>query len=221
MPLRTVAALTVALALAAPAAPALADGFTLDLAAPSPVAVGHPLVLQATGTIPPDDVGFPYWFSLDAIPTSLTTTCPPDRWEGEQFGNANGSVIVLTQKEQPDLSGHFTIPVAVTPSAPGSVLLCGYTDDGSEGTMAGASLVMDIVPASSGGGRGSGSHKPSPPSYAAQGVRSCRALLTGRDARSCIRGIVRRANARCRRRPSRHARAHCRRAVRRAARRAS
>ena len=77
---------------------------------------------------------------------------------------------------------------------------------GADTTLAGASLMLHIKRAPSG-----------PPAYAAQGVRSCRALFTGARARSCVRKIVRRANARCRRLPSRQARANCLRAVRRVA----
>jgi hypothetical protein len=201
-------ALAVALSLGAPA-PALAAGFSLDLAPQSEAVVGRPLIIQATGTIPPAEVSFPYFFSLDAIPTSVTTTCPPDRWEGAQFADANGgSLVVFTQAEHANTAGDFTIPVAVTPSAPGSVLLCGYTDDGADATLAAASLMLHIKRAPSG-----------PPAYAAQGVRSCRALFTGARERSCIRKIVRRADARCRRLQSRHARTRCLRAVRRVTRR--
>jgi hypothetical protein len=203
-----VGALAVALTLAAPA-PALAAGFTLDLTPQSQAVVGRPLIIQASGSMPPADVGFPYFFSLDAIPTTVATTCPPDRWEGAQFANANGgSLVVFTQAENPNVAGDFTIPVAVTPSAPGSVLLCGYTDDGADATLAAASLMLHIKRAPSG-----------PPAYAAQGVRSCRALFTGSRERSCIRRIVRRANARCRRLPSRRAERSCLRAVRRVSRR--
>jgi hypothetical protein len=137
-----------AVALAAP--PAFAGGFTLDLAPQGDAVVGRPLLIQATGTVPPASVSFPYWFSLDAIPTRVTTTCPPDRWEGAQFANANGgSIVVFTQSEHPGLTGRFTIPVAVTPTAAGSVLLCGYTDDGADTTLAGASLMLHIEPAPS------------------------------------------------------------------------
>src|SRR3954452_15030351 len=114
------------LALAASAAPALADGFALKLTAPSTPVVGSPMVLQATGAMPPGDIEFPYYFSLDAIPTAVTATCPPDRWEGVQFAEANGgSVVVLTQSLKPDAAGNFAVPVAVTPTAPGSLVLCG------------------------------------------------------------------------------------------------
>ena len=207
-----------ALCLAAPAAPALADGFSLKLAPNAPAVVGQPLIIQATGTIPQRDIGFPYYFSLDALPTRLTTTCPPDRWEGVQFAQANGgSVVVLTQAIRPDASGRFTVPVAVTPTAPGTVLMCGYTDDGAALTLTGARLMLNIRPASAAHG---GTRQPSPPAYTRQGVRACRALLAGRDARSCIRDIVRKANVACRRLHSRHGRAQCLRDVRRIAKRA-
>jgi hypothetical protein len=199
------AALT-ALALGLPAAPALADGFTLNLAAQSEAVVGRPMIVRATGTIPPASVWAPYWFSLDAIPTTFTTTCPADRWEGAQFANGSGgSIVVLSQSERPDVAGNFTIPVAVTPSAPGSVLLCGYTDDGEATTLAAASLILNIKPA------------PSPAADAAQSVRSCRSRFAGSRERSCIRAVLRKANARCRRLSSSQDRARCLRAVRRAA----
>ena len=219
-PMRIAALLVavVGLALVVSVSSASAAGFTLDLKPRAEAVVGKPLIIDATGTIPPESVQFPYWFSLDAIPTAVTTTCPADRWEGAQFANATGgAIIVLTQAERPNAAGNFTIPVAVTPSAPGTVLLCGYTDDGAALTLAGASLLLNIKPAPS-SPTGGDSRPPSPASYAVQGVRSCRALLSGSDAKSCIRRIVRRANSRCRRLPSRHARMSCLRAVRRAAR---
>jgi hypothetical protein len=205
------------IALAASATPALAGIFTLNLTPRSEAVVGKPLIIDATGSAPPEENWLPYWFSLDAIPTAVTTTCPPDRWEGAQFASAaGGSIVVLTQSETRDAAGNFTIPVAVTPIAPGSLLFCAYTDDGGAITLAGASLILDIKPAahSSAGGE---TRPMSPPAYAAQGVRSCRALLAGPAARSCIRAIVRKANARCRRLHPRSARSRCLRAVGRAA----
>jgi hypothetical protein len=235
-PLRLAAALA-AIGLAAPAAPALADGFTLDLAQQSDAVVGRPLIIQATGTMPPHDIVFPYWFSLDAIPPAATATCPSDHLVGMQFATATGGAIVtLDQPERPDAGGSFAIPVAVTPSSPGSVLLCGYTDDGSGGTLAAASLTLNIAPApASGGGAAAqaapaspvaaakpaapanGGRMPTPQGYARQGAISCRALMTGANARSCVRAIVRKANARCRRLHSGHGLTRCLRAVRREA----
>jgi len=210
------AVVTGALAFTAPAAPALAQSaFTLNLAPQSPAVVGKPMIINARGTIPPPgDIPIPYWFSLSAIPTSVTSTCPPDRWEGVQFAlGAGGSVVVLSQREVPDAGGSFSVPVAVTPSGAGSVLLCGYTDDALTNTLARASLVLDIAPAAR-----APSGRPSPPVEAGQGIRSCLALLAPSEARGCIRHAVKRANARCRRLRPRRTRTRCLRAVRRVAR---
>jgi hypothetical protein len=200
------------LALAAGAAPALADGFTLKLTAPAAPVVGKPMVLQATGTMPPEDVEFPYYFSLDAIPTAVTTTCPPDRWEGVQFAQANGgTVVVLSQMLRPDASGNFSVPVAVTPTAPGSLVLCGYVDDGSLGTMAAASLPFDIQTAAP-------PRRVTPAVQVVRDIRSCRALLSGKAGRRCVHRAVKRANGRCRGLKSHRREGRCLRSVRRAAR---
>lgn len=198
------------LALAVTAGPALASGFTLKLSAPRAI-VGKPFILTATGTIPVDQIQYPYWFSLDAIPTSLTTTCPPDRWQAGQIANsAGGAIIVLSTPEAPDASGRFTIPVGIRPTAPGTVLLCGYTDDGATGTMTGASLLLHIDASTS---------RPSPPVQLAQGIRSCHALLGGAGERRCVRQAVRRAKAGCRHYRSHRKSARCLRNVRRVVRR--
>ena len=233
-PARLGAALA-ALAFAAPAAPALADGWSLGLTPQSSPTVGQPLIIQATGTMPPENVGFPYWFSLDAISTAVTTTCPADAFVGMQFATGTGGAIVtLAQPETPDSAGHFTVPVAVTPSAPGTLLLCGYTDNGSGGTLAGASLTLNIAPAPAQPAPVSPApaapapppgappahprgRMPSPPEYTRQGAIGCRALMTGADARSCVRSIVRKANARCRKLHSGRGLTRCLRAVRREA----
>jgi subtilisin family serine protease len=138
---RIVAAAAGLIALAVLVSAASAAGFTLRLTASSTPVVGTPMLLHATGTVSPQDLEFPYWFSLDAIPASVTSTCPPDAFEGSQIAvGSGGSIIVMTQREIPDADGNFSIPVAVTPSAPGSVLLCAYTDDGAAATLAAASL---------------------------------------------------------------------------------
>jgi hypothetical protein len=195
-----------AVGLAVGAASAQASGFTLGLSAP-PAVVGQPIVLSATGTIPVDQIQYPYWFSLDAIPTTLTTTCPADRWEATQFANTSGSVIVLSQRETPDSAGRFTVPVAIKPTAPGTVLLCGYTDDGLTTTLAQASLLLDIKPASA-------ARRPSPPVELRGAIRSCHALLSGAGSRRCVRAAVKRARAGCRRYPSHRREARCLRKVR-------
>ena len=202
------------LALAAGAAPALADGFTLKLSAPATPVVGTSIVLQATGTMPPEDVEFPYYFSLDAIPTAVSSTCPPDRWEGVQFAQANGgTVVVLSQMLRPDASGNFSVPVAVTPTSPGSLVLCGYVDDGSLGTMAAASLPFAIQARPPAAPR-----RVTPAVQVVGDIRSCRALLTGKVARRCVHRAVKRANGRCRKLKSHRRETRCLRSVRRAAR---
>ena len=200
------------IAVAATTRPALASGFTLELAAP-PAVVGQSMVIQATGTIPLDQVQFPYWFSLEAIPTSVTTTCPADRWQAFQFvQGAGGAELAHSQRETPDAAGRFTIPVAVTPTAPGSVLLCGYTDDAMTNTLAVASLLVDIAPAATA--------PPSPWVQLKWDIRGCHALLGTAGARRCDRGAARRARAGCRRYAPRRE-AVCLRKVRRVARSAS
>jgi hypothetical protein len=205
-----------AIALCASAAPALAAGFSLDLVPQSDAVVGKPMMVQAIGTIPPQDVKYPYWFSLVWIPTTFTTTCPTDHFEGAQIATASGGgIIVLRQGERPDLAGNFTVPVALKPNAPGSVLLCGYTDDGEALALANTGLILDIKPAPSSQSRGSTSSNPA--ATVRPGIRSCRALLAGAGLRGCIRDVVRHANAGCRRLHSPAAKTRCLRAVRRAA----
>jgi hypothetical protein len=200
-------------ALAAPVSPALGAGFSLHLSAPGTPVVGKPMILQATGTIPQDELEFPYWFSLDAIPVSVTTECPPDRFESAQLATSTGGAhVVNSQREVVDAAGSFTIPVGITPTAPGSVLLCGYTDDGMATTVAATAMILNIEAGSSSKG---GSRPASIPVEALRGVRSCRALLSGSGARSCVRRAIRQANAGCRRLHSPRSRAKCLRAVRR------
>lgn len=206
-----------AIALAATATPALASGFTLELTSPAAV-VGHPIILKATGTIPVEDFPYSYWFSLDAIPTSATTTCPADSLEGMQFAEATGgAILVVSQREAVDSEGRFTIPVAITPTAPGTVLLCGYTDDGATTTLAQASLLLDIQPA----GSQSPARPPSPPVQLRAEIRSCHALLGGVAGKRCVRRAVRRAKSRCRRYPSHRTEVRCLRKVRRVARKSA
>jgi hypothetical protein len=215
------------IAFGAPATPAVAQGgYTLHLTAESQALVGKPMIIRATGTIPaPGDIAIPYWFSLDAIPTTVTSSCPPDRWQGVQFAQASGgTVVVLTQREVPDAAGNFTVPVAVTPSAAGSVLLCGYTDDGLTNTLAGASLVLDIAAASSTGGdsrstRGGDRSGPIPVEVA-RGIRMCRALVAPAKFKRCVRDLVKDAKGACRKQlRSRRGQARCLRRVRRVSRR--
>jgi hypothetical protein len=205
-----------AVALCVAAAPALAAGFSLDLVPQSQAVVGTPMMVNAVGTIPPQDVQFPYWFSLVWIPTSFTTSCPTDHFEGAQIATASGGgIIVLRQSERPDPAGNFSIPVAMKPNAAGSVLLCGYTDDGEALALANTGLILDIKPAPS--SQSGGSTSSNPAATVRPGIRSCRALLAGAELKGCIRDVVRHANAGCRRLHSPAAKTRCLLAVRRAA----
>jgi hypothetical protein len=237
---RVIAAAAGLTAIAAPVSAASAAGFTLNLTAPSTPVVGTPMILEATGTMPPSDIPFPYWFSLDAVPTTLTSTCPPDSWEGFQFANTYGTVVVRRQIEVPDAAGNFSIPVAIVPSAPGSLLLCGYTDDGADTTLDAASLTLNIQPSQSTTTPGSPQPQPpttsSPPpqpttttgtpatgipTQVSSGIRSCLALLAPNDARGCIQSAIERANRACRRMHSQNRRTVCLHAVHKIAKRYS
>src|SRR5262249_25190794 len=91
------------------------------------------------------DAQFLYWFSVDAIPANVTTTCPADRWEAVQIANTTGgSVLVLRQGERRDAAGNFSIPFGFTPIRPGAVLRRAYTDDGEATTLAGASQIVTV-----------------------------------------------------------------------------
>lgn len=198
-------------AVACQGADASAAGLTLDLSGPATLTVGRTTILQATGTVPVTDIQLSYFFSLDAIPTSLMTTCPADRWAALQVAHdGGGSVVVLSQSEHPaDAGGAFTIPVAVTPNAPGELLFCAYSDDGETRTLASDSLLVTI--------RG-GAPADDAKAIRAQvvgAIRSCRALLAPGKRGDCLRLAFRRAARRCRALGTRRARTSCLRSVRR------
>jgi hypothetical protein len=145
------AAVVAMLALTGTAAPgfAQADSFTLGISAPRVVA-GSSAVLRVDGTIPVRDLFFSYWFSLSALRPDVVSTCPEDHWEAIQLAQSTGgAVITLSQREIANYqTGAFSIPVGITATAPGRLLLCGYTDDGETQTLAAASAMLDIQPAS-------------------------------------------------------------------------
>ena len=64
-------------ALATTAPPASAGTFTLILTAPpAPPQIGQPMVLQAAGAMPPEDVSYPYYLIVAALPGDVMPTCP-------------------------------------------------------------------------------------------------------------------------------------------------
>jgi hypothetical protein len=139
------------IALGAFTAPAFAqaDSFTLNISVPRVVA-GTSAVLRVDGTIPVRDIAFPYRFSLMALRPDVISTCPEDKWEAVQLADSTGGfVLVLVQSEIANAqTGAFSIPVGVTATTPGRLLLCGYTDDGAAQTLATTSAMLDIQPAS-------------------------------------------------------------------------
>jgi hypothetical protein len=140
-----------AAALGPTASPALAEGFTLKLTAPSRVVVGTPTLIHVTGTIPREHFWYAYWLSVVSIPPRVMSTCPASHSAAKQIANASGgSILVFTQREVPDANGNFRAPVGINPYAPGRALICAYTDDGATNTLAIASL--DLTVHAKGGG---------------------------------------------------------------------
>jgi len=136
-----------AFALGPATAPALADSFTLKLSAPPHVVVGKPTLIHVTGTIPRNQLSYPYWLSVVAIPPRVMSTCPATHDAGKQIANASGgAILVFTQREAPNWGGDFTVPVGINPYAPGRSLICAYTDDGATNTLAIASLMLTVEP---------------------------------------------------------------------------
>jgi hypothetical protein len=140
--------LLVAATSAGPAS-AQAESFTLNLTTPRVVA-GKSAVLRVDGTIPVRDIFYPYWFSLSAIRPAVMTTCPEDMWEADQIARSTGgAVIAHDQREIANAAtGAFSIPIGITATMPGRLLLCAYTDDGETQTLATTSTMLDIKPAS-------------------------------------------------------------------------
>jgi hypothetical protein len=144
---RTAAAGGVLVALGVGATPAL-GAYTLNLSAPSSAAVGQPIIIQASGSNPPDDF-FSSWLSIEAIPISVLSTCPSDSLNAFQVASSTGAqggeVVTSSQREPVDAAGNFSLPVVYSPRMPGRFLLCGYTDDGATFTLATASLLLDVA----------------------------------------------------------------------------
>jgi hypothetical protein len=132
--------------LATTAPPAAAGTFTLSLTAPpAPPQIGRPMVLQAAGTMPPEDVTYPYYLIVAAISRTVLPTCPAGYWDGVQIANSTGGgVIDLGRAIRPDLSGAWSNPIGITPWLPGSYLICAYVGDGANTTLATATFGLDV-----------------------------------------------------------------------------
>ena len=130
--------------------------FTLSLAGPSSPVSGQPFAITASGTSPTDQG--PVYLDVYEIPASFATTCPASYLDaGQLAGGSGGQDVAFYDRESPDASGNFSMPLAFTPSAPGGYLFCGYTDDEATDTLAQATLLENVVaPPSSGSGGGNG-----------------------------------------------------------------
>jgi hypothetical protein len=134
------------------AGPAAADIFTLTLKAPATTVAGQPVGIQASGIDPTDQSAL--YLELDAVPTSVATACPSGYLDGGQLASGSGGdLIAFDQREDFDTAGNFANAEAFTPTSPGQLLLCAYTDDGAGDTLATASAILNVQAAGGGGGK--------------------------------------------------------------------
>jgi hypothetical protein len=141
------------LGVGAAASPAVAaPGFSIGVAGPSTATVGQSTILKVSGKNPtpgpPDDYWFATWLSVDVIPASIATTCPPTADEGMQLGIAGaaegGGYLVFTQREPVDANGNWSVSVGYTPGHAGRKLVCAYSDDGYTNTLAVGGHTIDV-----------------------------------------------------------------------------
>ncbi len=144
---RLLVLVAVALTLAIASTSALAaTSYSLALSAPPSGTVGTAIAITASGT----DVVGPYnsaYLDLDAIPTTLTSTCPADYSNADQLASTapGGAWIAGSEVESYDPSGNFSNTNAWTPTVPGTFLLCGYTNDALTHTLSTASTTIIIA----------------------------------------------------------------------------
>jgi hypothetical protein len=156
---RTAAAAGVLVAFAAGTTPALGATYTLNLSAPPTAVIGQPMIIQATGANPADDF-FSSWLDVDAIPTSVLSTCPSGYLNASQVASSTfaqgGENLATALREDVDSAGSFSMPIGYTPRTPGRFLICAYTNDGATATLTTASLTLDV--------QGTGTPAPGPSS---------------------------------------------------------
>jgi hypothetical protein len=156
--LRWMAAAGGVLALGVEGTPALGATYTLNLSAPPTAVVGQPIIIQATGANPADDF-FSSWLDVDAIPTSVLSTCPSGYLNASQVASSTfaqgGENLATALREDVDSAGSFSMPIGYTPRMPGRFLICGYTNDGATTTLTTASLTLNV--------QGAGTPAPTPP----------------------------------------------------------
>jgi len=130
-----------------------ANGFSIGVAGPSTASVGQSVILKVSGKNPtpgyPDYYWFGTWLSVNVIPTSIASSCPPTADEGYQLGSAGyaqgGGYLVFTQREPVDSNGNWSVTVGYTPQVASRVLICAYSDDGYTNTLAVGQHAMEIT----------------------------------------------------------------------------
>jgi hypothetical protein len=137
---------------------AQAANFTLTMSAPATATAGQPSVIQVSGNNPPDQ-GVLY-LDIDEIPSSLAASCPGDVESARQLATSGGGqYVAFVQRENEDANGNFSAPVAYTPKSVGQKLLCGYTHDYTDATLATSSASVDVTA----GGGNVGAQAPAKP----------------------------------------------------------
>lgn len=125
---------------------AFAATFTLTLSGPQNAVVGQPFALTANGTDPTDQGAL--YLEVDAIPASVTSSCPSGYLDGSQLATSTGGALVaFDDRENLDSAGSFSMPVGYTAKVAEETLFCGYTDDGAADTLATASWLVNVQPA--------------------------------------------------------------------------
>jgi len=137
------------LGIGAAATPALGATYALNLSAPSTGIVGRPVVIQASGVKPPpEQFWYLDWIELVAIPSSVVSACPYSSQDGATVAvNGGGKIIDIALRPNSDAAGNFSNTSAVTPWAPGRLLICGYiyNEEGAPLTQP-AQLTLDVSP---------------------------------------------------------------------------
>lgn len=155
-PLAAVAAALTLLALGA--APAAAANHYIHMSAPNPLTVGQPTVIQIDGVVaPPAEFWDASWIEVVALPGNLMPECPGDADSAGLIAEEAGNILAIAMRPNSDEAGNFANAVAVTPSAAGSVMICGYLYNEVGYTWAAAIMRLDVVAPSGGGGGPGGS----------------------------------------------------------------
>lgn len=130
-----IAAALAATALAAAASPALAaPGYSISVSGPSTGSVGKTILLNVSGTNPtPEESWFNSYMEVNAIPAGVMPSCPTEYLQATQIAEASfgsgGDHLAGPQIEVRDPAGSWSAAVAFTPTAPGRMLICAYSEN--------------------------------------------------------------------------------------------